>query len=54
MMWEDGSHKYVEQTSHHPPYSNFIIYDPNNNFKNEKKLLINQIIMVKKKIMRMF
>jgi hypothetical protein len=33
MMWEDGSHEYVEQTSHHPPCSNFIIYGPNNNYK---------------------
>ena len=33
MMWEDGSHEYVEQTSHHPPCSNFILYGPNNNYK---------------------
>ena len=33
MMWEDGSHEYVEQTSHHPPCSNFIIYGPNNNYR---------------------
>jgi len=32
MIWEDGSHEYVEQTSHHPPCSNFIIYGPNNNY----------------------
>ena len=32
MMWEDGSHEYVEQTSHHPPCSNFIIFGPNNNY----------------------
>ena len=25
MMWEDGSHEYVEQTSHHPPRSHFLI-----------------------------
>ena len=33
MMWEDGSHEYVEQTSHHPPCSNFLIIGPNNNYK---------------------
>ena len=33
MMWEDGSHEYIEQTSHHPPCSNFIIYGPNNNYR---------------------
>ena len=32
MIWEDGSHEYVEQTSHHPPCSNFIIFGPNNNY----------------------
>ena len=31
MMWEDGSHEYVEQTSHHPPRSHFLIIG------NEKK-----------------
>ena len=25
MIWEDGSHEYVEQTSHHPPRSHFLI-----------------------------
>ena len=33
MIWEDGSHEYVEQTVHHPPCSNYIIYGPNNNYK---------------------
>ena len=33
MIWEDGSHEYIEQTSHHPPCSNFIVYGPNNNYK---------------------
>ena len=33
MMWEDGSHEYVEQTSHHPPCSNFLLIGPNNNYK---------------------
>ena len=33
MMWEDGSHEYVEQTSHHPPCSNYLIYGPNNNYR---------------------
>ena len=28
MMWEDGSHCYVEQTSHHPPVSSFILRGP--------------------------
>ena len=27
MMWEDGSHEYVEQNSHHPPRSHFIIIE---------------------------
>ena len=31
MIWEDGSHEYVEQTSHHPPRSHFLIIG------NEKK-----------------
>ncbi len=30
MIWEDGSHEYIEQTSHHPPCSNFILFGPNN------------------------
>lgn len=33
MIWEDGSHEYVEQTSHHPPISHFIIYGPNNHYR---------------------
>jgi hypothetical protein len=33
MIWEDGSHEYVEQTSHHPPCSNFLIIGPNNNYR---------------------
>ena len=33
MMWEDGSHEYVEQTSHHPPCSNFLLMGPNGNYK---------------------
>ena len=33
MMWEDGSHEYLEQTSHHPPCSNFLLLGPNNNYK---------------------
>lgn len=33
MIWEDGSHEYVEQTSHHPPISHFLIYGPNNNYR---------------------
>lgn len=33
MIWEDGSHEYVEQTSHHPPRSHFIIFGPQNNYK---------------------
>ena len=33
MIWEDGSHEYVEQTVHHPPCSNFILYGPDNNYK---------------------
>ena len=27
MMWEDGAHEYVEQTSHHPPVSHFLVTD---------------------------
>lgn len=33
MVWEDGSHEYVEQTSHHPPISHFLIYGPHNKYK---------------------
>ena len=33
MMWEDGAHEYVEQTSHHPPVSHFLINGPNNNYR---------------------
>lgn len=33
MIWEDGAHEYVEQTSHHPPVSHFLINGPNNNYK---------------------
>jgi hypothetical protein len=33
MYYEDGSHVYLEQTSHHPPVSHFLIYGPNNNYK---------------------
>jgi len=33
MMWEDGSQVYVEQTSHHPPVSNYLMIGPNNNYK---------------------
>lgn len=32
MMWEDGSHCYIEQTSHHPPISYFILRGPNKEF----------------------
>ena len=32
MLWEDGSHVYLEQTSHHPPISHFIMYGPNNSY----------------------
>ena len=30
MLWEDGSHEYVEQTCHHPPRSHFLIIGNNN------------------------
>ena len=33
MLWEDGSHEYVEQTSHHPPRSHFLINGPQNKYK---------------------
>jgi hypothetical protein len=33
VMWEDGSHEYFEQTSHHPPCSNFLLIGPNNNYR---------------------
>lgn len=33
MIWEDGSQIYLEQTSHHPPVSHFIMYGPNDNYK---------------------
>jgi hypothetical protein len=32
MIWEDGSHEYVEQTCHHPPTSNFYILGPKKNW----------------------
>jgi hypothetical protein len=33
MLWEDGSKLYLEQTSHHPPISHYLMYGPNDNFK---------------------
>lgn len=30
---QDGSMIYLEQTSHHPPISNYLIEGPNNNYK---------------------
>lgn len=33
MLYEDGSKIYLEQTSHHPPVSHYIMYGPNNSFK---------------------
>ena len=33
MMWEDGAHEYVEQTSHHPPVSHFLVNGPNNTYR---------------------
>lgn len=33
MIWEDGSREYVEQTSHHPPRSHFLLLGPENNYK---------------------
>ena len=33
MMYEDGSKIFLEQTSHHPPISHYIMYGPNNNYK---------------------
>ena len=33
MLWEDGSREYVEQTSHHPPRSHFLLLGPENNYK---------------------
>ncbi len=32
MKYEDGSTIYLEQTSHHPPISHYIMYGPNNNY----------------------
>lgn len=32
MLWEDGSHVYLEQTSHHPPVSHFLMYGPDNSY----------------------
>lgn len=32
MKYEDGSVIYLEQTCHHPPVSNYIMYGPNKNF----------------------
>jgi hypothetical protein len=33
MIWEDGSEIFLEQTSHHPPISHYIMYGPNKNYK---------------------
>jgi len=33
MVWGDGSKIFLEQTSHHPPVSNYIMYGPNENYK---------------------
>ena len=33
MIWEDGSHEYVEQTSHHPPRSHFLIIGNENKWR---------------------
>lgn len=33
LAYEDGSQIFLEQTSHHPPTSHYIMYGPNNNFK---------------------
>lgn len=33
MIWEDGSREYVEQTSHYPPRSHFLLLGPENNYK---------------------
>ncbi len=33
MIWEDGSQIFLEQTSHHPPISHYIMYGPNENYK---------------------
>jgi hypothetical protein len=33
MIWEDGSREYVEQTSHHPPRSHFLLLGPDNMYK---------------------
>jgi len=32
-LWEDGSKIYLEQTSHHPPVSNFYMIGPKKNYK---------------------
>ena len=33
LLWQDGSRVYLEQTSHHPPVSHYIMYGPNNSYK---------------------
>lgn len=33
MYYNDGSKIFLEQTSHHPPITNYIMYGPNNNYK---------------------
>jgi hypothetical protein len=33
MFYEDGSRIFLEQTSHHPPISHYIMYGPNNSYK---------------------
>jgi len=32
MLWEDGSRVYLEQTSHHPPTSHYIMYGPEKSY----------------------
>lgn len=33
MLYEDGSKIYLEQSSHHPPISHYIMYGPGNSYK---------------------
>jgi len=33
MFYDDGSKIFLEQTSHHPPISHYIMYGPEENYK---------------------
>jgi hypothetical protein len=44
--YNDGSKVYVEQTSHHPPVSSFLLYGPNENYVYSGYYLYEVIIKI--------